>query len=67
MDNQNAKPPLGLAPPFVIYDERAREICEAILRILDPESTEFSRPYRNIERWALELHLLAKMMNEFNK
>ena len=31
----NEKPPLGIAPRYIIYEQRAREIIFGILRFID--------------------------------
>ena len=60
--NSIEKPPLGLAPPGIVYDLRMREISEAILRYLDPERTIGKESYVRIAKWAEELHEVALLM-----
>lgn len=59
---EQKKPPLGLAPPGIVYDLRMREISEAILRYLDPERTIGKEDYGRIVKWAEELHEDALLM-----
>ena len=60
--NNIENPPLGLAPPGIVYDLRMREISEAILRYLDPERAMSKGYYVRIAKWAEELHEVALLM-----
>ena len=60
--NSIEKPPLGLAPPGIVYDLRMREISEAILRRLEPERAIACSDYACIARWSEELHVVALLM-----
>lgn len=60
--NSIKKPPLGLAPPGIVYDLRMREISEAILRYLDPVRIIGKEDYVRIAKWAEELHEDALLM-----
>lgn len=61
------KPPLGVQPSYMIYEDRILDLSKAICRYIEFLSTEKGTAkdrefnYRSIITWAKEIQLLAEL------